>query len=201
MSLIARLRSASRGQLWAALLSLLAANLAIAAHIVAYVPVVRLQPICYPAGYDSSVELDGEMAVPFFHAYHDMINVPHMVRGRRIYVTFGDWWEFDWLANMSHKATANLLAERVGRSAGEVRDQVLGIPEFDEVARGWPPCGALRKLAIEGGEWNYGKFELKPEIARGRPVPLPHLTDPLLFEPVRPREPEAADGKGDAEPR
>jgi hypothetical protein len=203
MSLIARLRNASRGQLWAALLLLLAANFALAFLVVVYMPVKRLYPYCNPPSYDISYEFHGEMAWPFFNEYHDFVGSrPHMVWGTRIYVTLWSWWaDSDWWMNMSHKATARLLAQRTRRSESDVHRQLVGIAEFDEADWRWPPCGAMHKLALEGGEWANQGPPLKPGVGRGQIVPLPHLTDPLLFEPVRPREPEAADGKSDAGPR
>jgi hypothetical protein len=174
MSVVARLRNATKRQLGAALLSLLTANFALAILVVVYMPIKRLYPYCHPPDYDVSYEFHGEMAWPFFNEYHDFVGSPHMVWGTRIYVTLWSWWSDDDLwKNMSNKATTRLLAKRTGRSESDVWNQLVGIAEFDE-SEGrwrWPPCGAMHKLALEDGEWAYQGPPLKPGTGRGQFIP------------------------------
>jgi hypothetical protein len=140
-------------------------------------------------------EVDGEMAEPFFEAYRKRFShyaAYHDGDRRRLYITLGEALDRDLLKDTT-MAVADLQEGRLDRYAfvgfwfGSVK-----LPEFDQNR---PTCSALRKIAIKGGEWTHSGPE--PQ----HPKPLPHLTDPLLFEPVRPREPEAADGKSDAVPR
>jgi hypothetical protein len=174
MAILARVRQLSRRRLWVALLLSGAMNVGTILYFAAYVPVMPLKPICSDEAASSifapSIEVDGEMARPFLHEYHRMISgLDHLVHGGQIYVTLGTWFERDWLMNMSHRATARLLAERTGSTPRDVRDQRTGIPEFDEVRSfEWPPCDAMRKLAIEGGEWAYVGPQPNPEILRQR---------------------------------
>jgi hypothetical protein len=206
MGLVARLRAAGIRQLRIALAGSVALNVGIVGCALVHIPIVRIGPICTDqatTGFDPKVKVDGEMTEAFFQAYQRALRrVDHRTEGYRIYVRISDWFEGTEIERASDQAAVSLLAERTGATQGQIRDRERGVPEFDEVeSYDWPPCGGMRKLAIEGGEWAHRGPELKPEIAKGRIVPLPHLTDPLLFEPVWPREPEAADGKGDAGPR
>ena len=181
-----------------------ALNIGIIGYAVVYMPLVRMQPVCVDKNvllFPFSTEVDGEMAQPFFLAlHHAMAGMNHWATDGRIYVTIADWFDRAEMKRLSNTATSDLLIKRTGVTSDDLFYQRAGVPEFDEVIHR-PPCSAVRKLAIKGGEWAQRGPELKPEVARGRIVPLPHLTDPLLFEPVRPREPEAANGKGDARPR
>lgn len=201
MGLIACLRGAGTGQIRIALVLSMALHAGVVGYALAYLPIMPLRPTCADMGaslFPYSTDVDGEMAFPFFRALHDeMAGRRYFTSGTRIYVTVADWFDRDEISQISSRATYKLLMERTGVSHTDISYQRAGIPEFDEVSV-WPPCGAMRKLAIKGGEWTYRGPELKPEVARGRLVPLPHLTDPLLFEPVRPREPDAAGEQGDA---
>ena len=80
----------------------------------------------------------------------------YLVRGRRIYVTMADWLDDESIGRLSNKATVNLLVRRTKASEFDIRFHLLGLPGFDEgYEYEWPPCGAMRKLAIEGGEWSH----------------------------------------------
>lgn len=205
MTVFSLSRRIGRPWRWAALATLIALNVGVVSYVAVLVPIMRLQPICddptSSSPFGPNVEIDaGEMASPFFHAYHDQVaGMDHRTQGRRIYVTLGAWLDRDGITNLSHRATRQVLAQRFRVSEGDIGQQRIGLPEFDEVeSHKWPPCGAIRKLAMEGGEWAYRGPELRPEIARGRVVPRPHLTDPLLFEPVPRRRPENDDPPGAA---
>lgn len=203
-SLVDRGRAVGRGKLWAGIALSAVLNVGSIAYLTVTYPVVRLRPICVDwSAFWFLAGVQGEMAGPFFRAYHATIfGLDHHVRGKRIYVMLADWWDMDEVSTRSFRATYDLLEERTGVNRTDLWYQRRGVPEFDEVERqDWPPCSGMRKLAIEGGEWAYsGPTELKPERATGRIVPLPHLTDPLLFEPVRPRsdaDTDDATGSGD----
>lgn len=196
MSPLRRIRNSSARELRLLLFGAVAVNVAALVYIIAYMPLLRLQPICTDQGSSSifvpNVEVEGEMAIPFFKALQKALaDWNYTVSGGRIYLTVFDWLSRDQLAEVSHRATYDLLAEYLGAPVSEIRDQRLGIPEFDEVEKyNWPPCDAMRKLAIVGGEWAIvGPKRLEPDRAKGRVVPLPHLTDPLLFEPAPRRAP------------
>lgn len=174
MRLISALCGASRRRLWAALLMSVVLNVGVAAYIIVYMPIMRLQPICTERGafsiFAPNVEIDGEMAYPFFHHYHVMIGgLDHRVQDTRIYVPIAVWFDRDWLMNMSNKATIRLLAERTRAPEWDVLHQKVGLPEFDEVRSfEWPPCGAMRKLAIEGGEWAHIGPKPDPAVLKRR---------------------------------
>jgi hypothetical protein len=158
MGLIARIRGLAPRQLRAALALLVAINLGIGAYVLFYLPVFRLYPTCHDddALFGPTVALPGEMAAPFFYEYLSMIaGYDYFVRGRRIYVTLANWLDQESISRLSNKATVKLLAERTRASESDIQLLLLGLPEFDDVrAHEWPPCGAMRKLALEGGEWS-----------------------------------------------
>ena len=168
MRLIAALGDVSRRKLWTGFLISLAVNVAIAVYTVLYLPIIRLQPTCWNEDtfslFAPDVEVDGELAGPFFSRYHTMVSgLRHAVYGKRIYVPISVWLDRDWIMNMSNRATLRLLADRTGASEWDIMDQKIGLPEFDEVSsHEWPPCEGMRKLAIKGGEWEW--VGPKPDI-------------------------------------
>jgi len=177
MAFIARLRGISRGKLWAGLLISLAVNLAAAVYAVAYLPIMPLRPICIDYSERVGervgrvfVELDGEMAFDFFEQYRRMVGSRHhRVDGTRMYVTVASWLDDDWASNVSHKAASYLLVERTGANLLDVVNQRVGLPGFDEVRSiAWPPCEAMRKLALEGGEWASKGPVPDPEVLKRR---------------------------------
>lgn len=178
MSLIAALRGVSRRRFRVALVASLALNVGAAAYMIAFLPFVPLQPFCMDRNAFSlfllgpTVQIDGQMARPFLNAYRDTLNywgINHVTYGRRIYVTLGDWLEYDYMMNMSYKAMTLLLEQRTGASVIDLRNQKVGLPEFDDAHEtDWPPCGAVRKLTMEGGEWAYAGPKPDLEVKRRR---------------------------------
>lgn len=161
MRLLTRLRSLSTGRLWAVLLLSAGLNAVIVGYVIIYLPIVPIGPIC--ADQETAwrigpgVEVKGDMAWPFIHAYEDALSeLDHLIRRRRIYVTVLDWLEGSKIGEASRNATHRLLSEHAHIPRSDPRYPRVGVPEFDEVAEGsWPSCGAMRKLALEGGEWAY----------------------------------------------
>lgn len=173
MAFLARFRGISRGKLWAGFLISLAVNLAAAVYAVVYLPIMPLRPICieYSKGMGRSfVELDGEMAYPFCRHFRREIGDHHYrVEGTRTYVTLASWLDHDFVSNASYRATLYLLVERTGANVHDVGDQRVGLPGFDVVRSiHWPPCDAMRKLALEGGEWAWRGPVPDPEVLKQR---------------------------------
>lgn len=108
---------------------------------------------------------------PFALAYDEaLLEVDHLIRGRRIYVTVLDWLAGSKIGEASRNATYRLLSERaqMPRSDSAKPGVIMkGLPEFGDVAEGsWPSCEAMRKVALEGGEWS--RIGPVPKEAMGR---------------------------------
>jgi hypothetical protein len=173
MAFTARLRNLSRRKLWTALGISVAVNVSVAVYTVAYLPIMRLGPLCIDYSDRvgrTFVELDGEMTRDFFELYlRGISGRHHRVEGTRIYVTLASWLDHDFVSNASYRATYYLLAERTGANVSDVANQRLGLPRFDEVRSiAWPPCEAVRELALKGGEWASKGPVPDPEVLKRR---------------------------------
>lgn len=161
--LAARLRRSVEDRRRVKLVASIGLNVFLLLYALAYLPIIRLQPVCWDERalsiFNPTVEVDGELTEDFHVAYFKTLSnyyTDYYVSGNRIYVRLGTWLNREWLSNMSNKAVTALLMQRTGASLHDIWDQRLGIPLFDEINKGrWPPCEGVRKLAIEGGEWEH----------------------------------------------
>lgn len=151
-------RQGDRDKLW--LLVSLALNIAFAAYLVAYVPIIRVQPTCWDEEswsiYSPVVEVDGDLYVWFLNHFDDTLTdsgVNHLRYGHRLYVTVSDWLDREWMSNVSNKTLRSFLDEFLHIPIQDEAAMKAKFPELIETHGGWPSCEVVRKLAIEGGEW------------------------------------------------
>lgn len=139
-----------------------ALNIMFAVYFVAYVPIIRAQPICWDEESWSInspvVEVDGDLAVPFMNYFDRTLTdwgVNHLRYGHRLYVTLSDWLDREWMYNMSNKALYRFLDEFLHIPAWDDAAMAAKFPDLLDRPHGGIPCEVIRKFTIEGGEWTY----------------------------------------------
>ena len=129
----------SRRRLWAALGVMALLNLATAVYLLATHPFIPFKPICDedmgPATFAGGLRtLDGVQKREFVRAITDTFHrfgVDFLSDFPVVYVTFGDWFEEEYLWNMTNKAVRRIIEQRVGRPFDEVPKSLYAKPHPD----------------------------------------------------------------------
>src|SRR3546814_6900867 len=119
-----RMRAQGTPRLWAVLIVSLTLHLVLGVHLLRTYPFIPFKPICYD---DISLitldngplyTLDGKMTWEFEDVLHYQLyywDVPYRIAsGGTILVTFADWFEENYLWNMTSKAIRKMIAKREG---------------------------------------------------------------------------------------
>ena len=134
-----RMAAQSRGRLWAALGLMGLVNLATGVYLLATHPFIPFKPICDedmgPATFAGGLRtLDGEQKDEFVYAVRKQF-FDHGITYRHgnggLLVTFPDWFEEEFLWNMTNKAVRRIVENHVGKPFDEVPKSLYAKPHPD----------------------------------------------------------------------
>ncbi len=133
------LAAQSRGRLWAGLGVMGLVNLATGVYLLATHPFIPFKPICDedmgPATFAGGLRtLDGVQKREFVRAVEDQFFNYHVTFRHGdggLLVTFPDWFEEEYLWNMTNKAVRSIIEQRVGRPFDEVPKSLYAKPHPD----------------------------------------------------------------------
>jgi len=152
------LAAQSRRRLWAALGVMVALNLATGAYLLRNHPFIPFKPICFdnsgPASFAGGLRtLDGVQKREFVRVITDTFHrfgIDFLSEFPVVYVKFGDWFEEEYLWNMTIKAVRSIIENHVGKPFSEIPESLYAQPHPDIPGSYYPEseCETMEPIVI-----------------------------------------------------